>query len=135
MVVRLLIVLLALVGPMPFRVCTCSAIESHCEAATRPVKACCSCCAPATAVPDEHHHSSPPANHSPHHPDCPGSQARPAFDAMSPDCSPEVQPNLTGFVHTVPLPNLPAASRNVDALHTSRSPTPRLYIALQTLRN
>src|SRR5688572_30685245 len=97
MVSRVLIAVLMLVGPMPFRVCTCGAAPAACAEphfpAPAPVEFGCSC---------GHHHEASDAGdaggrvgnepvaatghtHPPqHHPGCPTTQVRPGHDATPP---------------------------------------------------
>ena len=146
MVTRLIVVLLTLVGPLPFRVCTCAATptssnDRHCPS-TEPVKACGSC---------SHHHEPADADrdgvddavraashtHPPEHqPSCPIAQVRPAVDATAStgvhDTSVESACELV-----VSATDLLFSTRHAVGTHaqTPRAPARPLFITLLTLRN
>lgn len=145
MVTRLLVVLLTLVGPLPFRACTCAATptvcnDPRCPAAPAPKP--CSCGhhhepadedTDAADIPDAlaASHTHPPEHQS----GCPSTQVRPTAD-MAPGQGHEspVAPSV-GWLLTAPDHTF--SIRNVTDLraHPPRAPARPLYITLLTLRN
>jgi hypothetical protein len=150
MLSRLFVVMLTLVGPLPFRVCTCAATPTVCNdpaCPAAPAKTC-SCghhhdqaeedaddAADASRHSDEAlttNHTHPPE----HQPGCPTTQVRAANDLTVP--APKPTPHAAE-PHGVLLPNAGALfSVHIASqirTHSPRAPARPLFITLLTLRN
>lgn len=149
MLIRLLVVLLTLVGPMPFRVCTCAASvpgQTPADASTpaTPVAGkTCRCghnALPKGTAPagDARAHAADcdGSHPNPHERDCPAANPAPAVrDAGTPhapaaptDCG---APHAAHWVESVPL----AGAAPVGRIERSPPPKLPLFITLRTLRN
>ena len=146
MPLRLLVAVLTLVGPMPFRVCTCAASvpvqTPDAPAPTDPakVKKCrCLTCGPVadTTIRDTgpvHCEAAPPS--APHDRDCPAVNPAPVVRDSVPTPAPDTPTDDSSVRATIPaeLPTLAgasAASRS-ERPHAPRTP---LYITFLALRN
>ena len=145
---RLLVIVLTLVGPMPFRICTCAATPITCNdpsCPTAPKVKTCSC---------GHHHASDAdeaiettetvaeggvASHThppEHQSSCPTVQPRSATDAMGQteirDVTPEAPPESIAVVSDPYFSPRHPVGRTVP---DRRTPSHPLFITLLTLRN
>lgn len=157
MLVRLLLVVLTLAGPLPVPVCTCAASPTVCTdpacpsaPARAPERKTCGCghshhdeaagdpdggaagdCGPADAAPTAgvaHRHS--PA----HHPYCPAGQVRAAPPAAVPTApADEPAAPVAAPVLSEPVPSLSSAATPRHA--RDRAPARPLFITFLTLRN
>ena len=148
MLIRLLVAVLTLVGPMPFRVCTCAASAPAQQPAGAPapaapakVKKCrCADCGPAadTAAPGGTGSAKCEAAlpSAPHDRDCPAVNPRPVVRDAGPTPVPDI-PTDDGAVRTV-IPSEPLTLAGAPAASGSERPhapkTP-LYNTFLTLRN
>lgn len=146
---RLLVIVLTLVGPLPFRICTCAATPITCNDSscpTAPKANTCSCghhhdsaeeaesteTAESTVEVGATGHTHPPE----HHPSCPTVQLRPAADAMGQteahDVTPEASPeSIVAVSDPVFSTRLPVRA----TVPNRRMPSHPLFITLLTLRN
>lgn len=145
---RLLIIVLTLLGPLPIRVCTCAAAPVTCSdptCPTAPKVVTCSC---------GHHHASDEVEatettgstadgiavshtHPPeHHSSCPTVQARPTADAMGQPDVHDVSPDTT--LESIPTATDPFFSPRYPiklSVPDQRMRSQPLFITLLTLRN
>lgn len=146
MLLRLLLLVLTLVGPLPFRVCTCAATPTICSEPSCPAaplaKSPCSCghhhdatdsekVAPAPSVSTTDTSHTHPAQHQPN---CPTSQVRPATDvSLAGQTNETVATQVPAFI----TPARPAEPDPVAIAATQSRPVPArpLFITLLTLRN
>lgn len=147
MVIRLLVAVLTLVGPMPFRVCTCAAsapaqspADKHSPAPPAKVKKCrCADCGPASGTAAPAHsdpikcEAEPPS--TPHDSDCPAVNPRVFVrDAGTPPTTDVPVDHGTACavitIESLPFTRVPTAAP--DRPHAPRIP---LYLAFLSLRN
>ena len=155
MLIRLLVALLTLVGPMPFRVCTCAAsapaqtpADKPATATPTPPKRCgCVRCAPtkdvASAAGDTATHAGThtmPAGDAPrsnqHERDCPATNPTPLVKDAGPPPAP-ILPTDCDEVHAVVLiESWPFAGAPIECrAERPRPPKLPLYLTLLSLRN
>jgi hypothetical protein len=140
MLIRLLVVLLTLVGPMPLRVCTCAASSPALASPPAPAPKTCRCthCPPAKAPAPfaacavaPHTHDEP-ASHQ-HDRDCPAANPRPLVrDAGTPSVS--AAPTDCGPAHAVGIELLPLAHDFAAPSERAHAPRIPLYLAFLSLR-
>lgn len=148
MLIRLLVVVLTVVGPMPFRVCTCAAaLPARTADTPAPAGAAGKTCrcghtapakgtAPAGHDARAHAADCDGAHPNPHRHDCPVASPRPLVrDAGTlpvPDAPTDGgAPHAPLWVESVPLAGAAAVSR-IERSHPPKLP---LFITLLTLRN
>ena len=121
MLSRLLLVVLTVGAPMPYRVCTCDA--GHADHDPTPVAA-----SDGDAV--DHH---TPAHE--HHPDCLSKKLPPPVNVTDPTDGPDAPDAAVAFVTLTDVlaPVSPGVASPPD--HPPRGPTRPLFITLLTLRN
>lgn len=143
---RLLVIVLTLVGPMPFRVCTCAAAPTVCRDPGCPVAPkvkSCSCGhhheAAAEVESDEAGTGGGAATHAhppEHKSSCPAVQARPVADAAVPSDARDADPELPAECLATAADPFFAPGRPAGATVPERRRPPRpLFITLLTLRN
>lgn len=147
LLIRLLVVVLTVVGPMPFRVRTCAAsvpaqTSADAPAPTIPARKTCRCGhnAPekgeAVAGHEARVHSADCGESHHHHHDCPaatpGPLVRDAGTPPAPDAPTDCRaPHAPLWVESVPLAGTAAVGR-IERAHPPKLP---LFITLLTLRN
>lgn len=148
MLIRLLVVVLTVVGPLPFRVCTCAATlpsqTADTPAPAIPAAKTCRCghTAPAKGTPPAGHDARAHAadcdgpHPNQHHHDCPaatpGALVRDAGTPPTPDAPTDSgTPHAALWVESVPL----AGAAPVDQIERAHPPKLPLFITLLTLRN
>jgi len=148
-VIRLLVIVLTLVGPLPFRTCTCAATPITCSdpsCPTVPKVKTCSCghhhesaeetesteTPESTVEPDAACHTHPPEHQS----GCPTAQPRPAADAMGQIDARDVTPEaVRESIVVVSDPLFSTRHPVVPTVPNRRMPSLPLFITLLTLRN
>ncbi len=146
---RLLVIVLTLVGPLPFRICTCAATPITCSdpsCPTAPKVKSCSCghhhdsaeeaeATETTETPVEgvaSNHTHPPEHQS----SCPTVLPRPAADAMGQTQASDItQEAVPESIVAVFDPFLSTRHRLVPQVPAHRAPARPLFITLLTLRN
>lgn len=157
MLIRLLVVVLTLVGPMPFRVCNCAAsapVQTPADASTpvtpAPPKRCgCVRCAPpkdVTPAEDDHTtHAHPGIHTAPvgdaphsgqHERDCPATNPTPLVKDAGPPPAPILPADCDEFHAVVLIDSWPLAGAPVGGrAEQPRPPKLPLYLTFLALRN
>jgi hypothetical protein len=147
MVTKMLLVVLALAGQMPVRVCTCAAATRPAPELLRtteqppPVKGC-GCgrhkeqARHPTGAPNRSpvHADQTPAGGDRHRPDCPAVNPRPVLKAALPVAVETVAADATPAPLSVPTP-APAIVPTAPIKHPPGPPPVPLFISLLVLRN
>jgi hypothetical protein len=143
MLIRLLLAVLTLIGPMPLCACTCAAGHQPEPQANAPVRKSCSCRHHAPTkdthtrdisgriAPDECNHTHPPA---PHDRGCPAANPRPLVrEAISPPTTDA--PSDCAHQDTVAWTDLPEINPSAPFSDPPRAAKTPLYLTFLSLRN